>query len=411
MVWQKKLALLLGTHLPFSIDCLPPTACLVGGAVRDALLDSDRDYLDLDFVVPKLAVETAKKIAEHYRAGFVVLDEKRRIARVVFAQGTVDFAQQEGDSLEIDLRRRDFTNNAIAYNPRREELIDPLGGLVDLEKKTLRMVSQANLADDPLRLLRAYRQAAQLNFTIDGTTREVIRQLAPLLGKIAAERVQNELGYLLVNPRGNEWLTAAWEDGLLKPWLKSATIEKVRRVSQIEDSAKLLSEIVDRFFLPSPNAIRLAKLASLVSDDPEVAERELVRLKYSRVEIRTVVTALKYLSQVQCSGILMSLREQYFFFLGVGDVFEIFALLALNSGVDREAIAMLSKRYFDPGDRAAHPQPLVTGNDLIKHLRISPGPAIGKLLTELQIAYVEDKISTVEEALQLAHLLWQSHQI
>ena len=102
---------------PFSLNWLPPSACLVGGTVRDALLDRPSDYLDLDFVLPTSAVETAQAIARHYRAGFVLLDADRQIARVVFEQGTADFAQQVGASLDADLRRRDFTINAIAYNP------------------------------------------------------------------------------------------------------------------------------------------------------------------------------------------------------------------------------------------------------------------------------------------------------
>ena len=181
--------------IPFNLDYLPSGTYLVGGAVRDALLQRQRDYLDLDFVLPELAIEIAKKIANCYQAGFVVLDRKRQIARVVFPQGTVDFALQEGNSLVKDLQRRDFTVNAIAYDPHTAELFDPVGGLVDLKSRLLKMISPANLVDDPLRLLRAYRQAAQLDFTIEAETRSTICQLAPLLGKIAAERVQTELGY------------------------------------------------------------------------------------------------------------------------------------------------------------------------------------------------------------------------
>jgi tRNA nucleotidyltransferase (CCA-adding enzyme) len=411
MFWQKKLALLLGNHLPFSLDCLPPTACLVGGAVRDTLLDRARDYLDLDFVLPELAVEVAREIARRYKAGFVVLDEQRRIARVIFEQGTVDFAQQEGDSLEKDLGRRDFTVNAIAYNPHRQELIDPLGGLADLEKHILRMVSQTNLCDDPLRLLRAYRQAAQLNFSIDEATRATIRQLAPRLSKIAAERVQNELGYLLANPRGTCWLTAAWEDGLLKFWLKNVTAEKLQRVDKVEYSASIFSELGDRAYLLPPETVETAKLANLVSCDPEEAELELVNLKYPRATVRTITTALKYLPQLQRSGASMSLREQYFFFLGLGDVFPTLALLALARGVDCSAIAKLAQRYFEPSDPIAHPKPIVKGNLLIEHLNIPPSPIVGKLLTELQIAFIEGKIATVDEALQLARILLESNAL
>ncbi|MGL5034172.1 MAG: CCA tRNA nucleotidyltransferase, partial [Microcystaceae cyanobacterium] len=145
----------LRQQLPFDLAWLPDQAYLVGGAVRDRLLGRQRDYLDWDFVVPENAIKTAKAIAEHYQAGFVVLDKEREIARVVFPKGTVDFALREGLTLEQDLQRRDFTINGIAYNLHQETLIDPLNGVKDIQKKQLKMISKANLADDPLRLLRA----------------------------------------------------------------------------------------------------------------------------------------------------------------------------------------------------------------------------------------------------------------
>ncbi|MEM0980906.1 MAG: CCA tRNA nucleotidyltransferase, partial [Cyanobacteria bacterium P01_H01_bin.58] len=116
---------------PFDLTLLPSSAHLVGGSVRDALLGRKADYLDLDFVLPGEAIETAHFIARHYGVGFVVLDPKNKIARVVFPQATVDFAQQVGNTLETDLHRRDFTVNAIAYHPHTEQIFDPLGGCAD----------------------------------------------------------------------------------------------------------------------------------------------------------------------------------------------------------------------------------------------------------------------------------------
>ena len=385
------------SNLPFSLSWLPPEAYLVGGAVRDALLNRQGEYLDLDFIVPSRAVETARKMARHYKAGFVVLDQQRQIARVVFEAGTVDFAQQEG-SLETDLCRRDFTINAIAYSPHTRILIDPLGGQADVEKKVLRMVSPANLQDDPLRLLRAYRQAAQLNFSIDPQTQTTIQSLAPLLGTVAAERVQTELGYLLTNTERN-WLQQAWQAGLLAPWFKEVTAEKLRYLARVDDAARLLREWTEYH---QSQWQSLAKLACLVSWEPERAESELVKLKYSRAQIKTVITTIKHLPQLQQANQPMSLREQYFFFLEVGEIFPVVAVLAVAVGADWEAIASLIERYFNRDDQIAHPQPLVTGSDLINALNLSPSPQIGRLLTEIQIARIEGKISTQEEALRFA---------
>lgn len=403
----KNLDSLFKDVFPINRQELPQNAYLVGGAVRDALLNRQKDYIDLDFVVPQKAIEIAQTIAHQYKAGFVVLDAVRQIARVVFPQGTLDFAQQEGISLETDLKRRDFTVNALAYNPHTQEIFDPLGGLRDLRLKSLRMISPQNLADDPLRLFRAYRQAAQLDFEIEPHTRLTIRSLAPLLPRVAAERVQSELNYLLLNYRGNKWLKSAWEDGLLSFWLRSITSAKMQRVMEVEAAAGWLESLLPEKFIFSPSQLQITKLALLVSDSIEEAEKELITLKYSRSEIRTVITVIKYLPSLQQADHL-SLRQQYFLYLNTGKIFPVFALFALTMGINKETVAPLFTAYFEPNHIIAHPRPLLKGDDLIAHLHLKPSPVIGKLLTEVQIAQIEGKIKTFSEAIAFARQLDQN---
>lgn len=398
MYCQKNLNRLFSGNLPVDLKELPEDAYLVGGAVRDALLHRQKDYIDLDFVVAERAIETARAIAGRYRAGFVVLDEARQIARVVFEGGTLDFARMEGKTLEIDLKRRDFTVNAIAYDPRERELIDPLGGLHDLRAKRLRMVSRENLKDDPLRLLRAYRQAAQLDFEIEGDTLVAIRSLAGLLGNVAAERVRSELDYLLLNTGGDKWLQEAWRDGLTRSWLNRITEEKIQRIPRVtEEANRLESE-----FVFSPTTVQMAKLALLVSSIPEEAEKELTDLKYSRSEIRTVLAVIKNFPRLEGE---LSPRDRYFLFLDVGKVFPVFALFSLAMGIDRTLVLSLFQAYLDPDDPIAHPKPLLTGNDLIARLKLKPSPLIGKLLTEIQVAAIEGKVSDFEGAIEFARRL------
>ena len=404
---------------PFSLEWLPEQVYLVGGAVRDALLSRTREYLDLDFVMPGEAVQTAERIARYYNAGFVLLDAKRQIARVVFEGITVDFARQEGETLEKDLWRRDLTMNAIAYNPRTRELIDPLAGCADLEAGIIRMVSPQNLQDDPLRLLRAYRQAAQLDFAIEAETVSTIGELAPFLSRVAAERVRTELNYLLANARGTRQLQAAWENGLLEFWFPHATREGLGRVAAVDRTLVTLAEhfaarperpglgeLLQTSVLETQKTSRtsIAKLALLLNADPQIAEAQLLRLKYSRAEVRTAIASLRVLPQLQAGE--MSLPEQYFFFRDVGEAFPTAIALAVATGVEVETIAPLIHRYLDPDDPAAHPTPLVTGKDLMKALELPSGRRIGKLLTEIQIARVEGKVSTRSGALELAkHLV------
>jgi tRNA nucleotidyltransferase (CCA-adding enzyme) len=441
---------------PFSLEWLPDSACLVGGTVRDALLGRYSDYLDLDFVLPEGAVETARTIARHYGAGFVLLDAERQIARVVFEQGTADFAQQVGHSLEMDLQRRDFTVNAIAYNPHTKVLIDPLQGYLDLHQQRIRMVSMVNLEEDPLRLLRAYRQAAQLDFELEPETRNTIRSLAPLLSRIAAERVQSELGYLLSTSKGTFWLKLAWEDYLLKSWFPDTNVTSLQRITAIDRAVEELavrnSAFEDELYSGirthakagrsrsaqgvtcstsdvskfrqslsklhaaknEPKAsgsartwLTIAKLASLVSPDPVGAEAVLWRLKYSRAEIQAVSTLLKYLPELQSLAERKpcSLKDQYLLFQGVGTVFPALAVSAVAMGIAVDTIAPLFERFINPDDPVAHPSPIVTGQDLMTALKIPPGPQIGQLLASIQLGRAEGKIATATEALEFAKTL------
>ena len=382
----------LAIHLPFSLDLLPD-CYLVGGAVRDVLLKRTGDYLDLDFVTPHCAISLAKKIARLYNAGFVILDQERNIARLVFPSANIDIAQQEGESLYTDLCRRDYTINAIAFDCQENKIIDPLQGQEDLQQGIIRMVSKNNLRDDPLRLLRGYRQACQLHFTIESDTRATIQELAPLLTKVAEERINTELGYLLSNRQGSQWLTEAFKDNLLSVCFPKLTAEQINLLHRVDDAIEwlenthsCLSEIKEKW-------LSLAKLACLTDTNPEIAEQQLTNLKYSRQEIKTVKMLLQQTSTLEDEKFVNNLRSQYFFFQAVGNAFPTLAIFSLANDIPQDLIKMLIDRYCNNQDVVAHPQPLLTGNDLIKYLQLSPSPLIGELLTEVQIAYTEGKIS------------------
>ncbi len=406
---------------PFSVSLLPQQAYLVGGSVRDALLRRQADYLDLDFVLPERAIATAQSIAKHYGAGFVVLDPEHQIARVVFSNATVDFAQQVGPTIYSDLHRRDFTINAIAYSPHSETLLDPLDGYADLQRKTLCMVAAENLEDDPLRLLRAYRQAAQLGFSLDPATQHIIRSLAPALGRMAAERVRGELDCLLSQPEGSALLTLAWEDGLLQAWLPEVDRTHLERLGTIDQLAaqyherwpefsQLLHSWVKEQTTPGLHRswLKATKLSQLLPPDLAAAEATLVRLKYSRAEQQAVLSILKgwqYLQQHQGTTLLPR-GQQYQLFKVAGAGFGGVALLSLTAGLPEDVILPLVERYLTPNDPVAHPQPLVTGKDLVQGLALKPGPKIGELLEAVHLAQAEGLVGSREEALN-----WIKQQI
>lgn len=399
---------------PFSLEMLPDDAYLVGGSVRDALLERQSPYLDLDFILPGYSIKIAKQIADRYKAGFVVLDDERKIARVVFPNATVDFAKQEGMTLEADLQRRDFTINAIAYHPKTGQIVDPMKGREDLQTSTIRMVSPTNLASDPLRLLRGYRQAAQLGFTLEPETQAAIGQLAPLLRQVAAERVNTELWYLLNQKRGSSYLVAAWKDGLLRYWLPDATKDSLNILAQVDEAAMQLAEkwpqlgvefAADlRAILRISGYLGIAKLVCLLPLETGPAEAQLMRLKLSRVEIKAAIQVIKSWQLIQQQPRLKdwTVRSHYFLFRQVGSLFPSLAAIALASGISLDALGNAVERYLDPEDLAAHPKVLITGTDLMSELGIPRGPQIGEILNQIQLATVEGEISTREEAIAFA---------
>ena len=399
-------------NLPFDLNLLPKPVYVVGGAVRDALLGRVRAELDLDLVIPAGAVAVARQLATAHRAGFVLLDAERQIARVVFPGMTVDIAQQDGSSITDDLARRDYTLNAIAYDLQTKKLIDPLNGTQDIQQRTLRMVSKYNLISDPLRLLRAYRQGAQLNFTIESDTRRAIRELVPLLTTVAAERVLMELRYLLQASSSSQWLVAMVADDLLTGWLKIPGRDVADRLAKFDRACQLIQQYypaldreLDRAFRDTIAISRksLGKFTILLSPDLQLATAQMLRLTFSSAEIQLVSTAITYLPQLV--GTEMSLREQYFWFQSVGNNFPLLVILAITTGVELVDLVTLIDRYLDPHNQVAHPTPLVSGRDLVESLQIAPSPTIGKLLTEIQIARIMGKISTPANAIQFARKL------
>jgi poly(A) polymerase len=178
---------------------------LVGGAVRDALLR--RKIHDLDFILPGNAVKISRQIANRLGAAFFPMDEKYDTGRVILisrdgSRLTLDFAAQRGDNLESDLRGRDFTFNAMAVDVHQPQaILDPLGGAADLLAKQIRPCSSSAFVNDPIRVLRAVRQAAVFGFHIPPETRALMRSAAPLLPDISPERMRDELFRLLDGPR------------------------------------------------------------------------------------------------------------------------------------------------------------------------------------------------------------------
>lgn len=181
-------------------------AWLVGGAVRDEALGR-RAPEDVDLVVDGAVEEAAKELARAARRGGTdvacfQLSHEFGGWRVVAPQAgwQIDLEPLRGDSIEADLALRDFTVNAIAEPLRGGERIDPLDGLGDLSRRRLRAAGRASFADDPLRVLRLVRIALELELEPEPETVSLARASAPLLARVAGERVFAELTRVIAAP-------------------------------------------------------------------------------------------------------------------------------------------------------------------------------------------------------------------
>ena len=194
---------------------------LVGGFIRDIALQ--RETNDVDLSVEGDALEIAQILASGINGKYVVLDEVNRIARVVLTGNTrplyIDVTSFHGN-IGTDLAGRDFTIDAMAVDLQDflsgvTGLIDPFKGKDDLKKKIIRVLKPEVFKDDGLRLLRAVRLAAELNFSVDRETELLIEDNKTLIKAISCERIREELVKLFSVPGSSRYFSYLDELGLL----------------------------------------------------------------------------------------------------------------------------------------------------------------------------------------------------
>jgi poly(A) polymerase len=206
-------------------------AYVVGGAVRDLLLG----------IVPKdfdIATDARPEQVKPLFRRALIIGRRFRLVHVMMAGETVEVSTFRGadpDTAEKDehgrvlrdnvfgtqaedARRRDFSVNALYFDPATEEVVDSHGGLADLKKRVLRVIGdpETRYREDPVRMLRAVRLAAKLGLTLDPATREPIRRLAPLMERVPPARLFDEMLKLLLSGHASACLRQLRDVGLHK---------------------------------------------------------------------------------------------------------------------------------------------------------------------------------------------------
>ena len=378
---------------PFKLQDLPIGSALVGGSIRDGLLNSLKNKPDLDLVVPDNAIGLAQKLANRLDGTFVVLDKERDIARLVVKDWSIDFAKRVGNNLLDDLSRRDYTINSIALIlGSQPELLDPFNGIDDLRERNLVAVSEKNLIDDPLRILRGFRLISHLNLVLDLKTKNLLEAHSKLLCKVSPERIKNEIQKLIVGAWADDVIPLVEEVGLLNPWSNKSKVF-ISQLTFLRDAKNFNSEELTI-------ALPFSRLVHLLSD------QGLITLKFSKKEIQICKLLRKWQQRNDGFG-FRSLKESDLFKLHIELENHLPALILALSEKDRNQWLM---RWRDKNDPLFHPSSPLDGSSLKRILGVKEGPIIGQILEDLSREKAFNRLHKYEDAVQLARNLWKQKQ-
>ena len=363
---------------PISISDLPPGSALVGGSVRDALLNKLSQKPDLDFVIPTNAINFSENLSKKINGTFIKLDEKRDIARLVINGWTLDFARQVGENLQDDLLRRDFRINAIALRlTGKPEIFDPTGGINDLKSKKIVAISEKNLLDDPLRILRGFRFMCELDFELEKKTKTFLKNNVDKLSNVAPERMKMEI-LKIVN---SKWNSSVWK-----------TYLELQLLNEWNDNNFPYIEL-ERKDISTKNPLFgsfLSKLIFLLSDEG------LSRLTFSKNQIKRCKNLRFWVHKINKLDDL-SEDERFQLHIDLEEDLPSFILFLK----ERDSSSWL-KRWKDPSDPLFHPSPTLNGHLLQKVFQLPPGPFLGELIRHLSKEKAYGRFFTDAEALEVA---------
>lgn len=420
---------------------------IVGGAIRDLL--TDKAVTDWDFTTNATPEQSQKVLgSDSYHQGF---------GTVGIASATKDFKPFEittyrlefgysdkrrpdklkwGETLEDDLKRRDFTINAMVLKvpldtKNKIKIIDPHGGQNDLKKKLIRTVGEASdrFSEDALRMMRAVRLASELNFKIEKKTLEAIVANAPLINKIARERVRDELLKTLTSPNPYEGIIHLKETALLAEILPE--LEKTFGVDQKSPQRHHIYDVGTHSLLSLKNCNSqdpIVRFATLIHDigKPQtyrkmengvitfynhevvgtaIAKLIAERLRFSKEQTKKLVTLVRWHQFSVGENQTDKALRRFITRVGVENIEDMLSLRRadrLGSGARetswrteeyKKRLVEVQKQPFAVHDLK------ISGTDIMKELKIKPSPKVGKILNQLFEEVVDKKLTNEKKAL------------
>jgi putative nucleotidyltransferase with HDIG domain len=407
-------------------------AYVVGGCVRDILMKKTPNDWDITTnATPEEIIEVFDNAKYENEFGTVLVPIKEKEELIDVLEITT-YRSEKGYSdnrrpdevkfetdLEKDLERRDFTINALAMN-KEEEIIDLFGGLKDINKKIIRAVGEPmeRFKEDALRLLRAIRLSAQLDFAIENKTERAILKMAGSVKFVSQERIRDELIKMLKTDNGDLAIKRLHDNKILQYILPE--IEAGVNVSQNHHHIYTVFEHSWRALAHCPSSDWRVKLAALLHDvgkpkskkiikgestfynheyiGAKMTDKILKRLRFKNEDREKIVNLVKNhmfyynVGEVSASSVRRLLKK-------VGqdnlkDLIDLRIADRLGSGTPkakpyklRHLEYMMEKVQHDP---VSVKSLKINGNDLMKELKLDPSPKIGAILEVLLAEVIEE---------------------
>ena len=417
-------------------------ALFAGGCVRDRLLQREpKDYDIATNATPAQVLRLYPKSNE-VGAHFGVMLVKQYGHVIEIATFRTDGSYSDGrrpDSVvfataQEDAQRRDFTMNGLFEDPQTGEIIDYVGGRADLAAGVVRAIGDASrrFQEDSLRLMRAVRFAGSLGFAIEEKTWSAIREHAPLLARIAPERIREELNRMLVHPSRARSFVLLAESGLFTYfWPEVMALIGCEQPPEWHPEGDVFVHTRIMLELLEPEAPLELVLAVLLHDiakpptmtidadaggrirfnghdalGAEMAAEMLRRLRYSNDIIDAVVPMVaRHMQFMNVQQMRTAKLKRFMSSPNFGHEMELHRVDCASSNGFTDNLEYLMQKHEEFANEPLIPAPLVTGRDLI-NAGFKPGPLFSEILESIQIEQLEGRLQTREEAMDYFQQQW-----
>ncbi len=406
-------------------------AYLAGGCVRDMVRGVEPQDIDIATTATPEQVQALfpRNVPVGAQFGVVLVlmgEEQFEVATFRNDEAYVDGRRPTGvryGSPAEDAQRRDFTINGLFYDAIADKIIDFVGGREDIERRIVRTIGEPRhrFTEDKLRLLRCIRFATTLGYEIESATFAACREMAGQIKVVSAERIRDELIKILTRANAGRGLELIESSGLLAEILPEvAAMKGVAQPPEFHPEGDVFTHVKLMLDSLPPNPSVTLAFAVLLHDvgkpptfnvsdrirfnehdkvGAEMTEQILRRLRFSNDEIADIKLCVaehmrfRHVQEMRASKLKRLIGRPTFL-----DELALHRLDCLSSHGSTENVDFLQRKAAELPPETLKPKPLLTGHDLIA-LGVKPGPALGRILRELQDLQMDERLKSREEAL------------